>query len=299
MEEVALEAFVQHLPPQIRDAAQKERTQWQPSVAAAIKDAEEAWPSVRIPDEDFLAYVAQRLPADANVTLALEKLCTNDLYLACACVRGEKNALAAFQKAFFSHIRGAVAHLDPSRALSDDVQQVLSMRLFVAATGESPKVTGYNGKGNLKSWVRAAAIRTAINLRRKEGREVPAEENALAHMVDEKNDPELLYLKETYRAEFKLAFASALGKLTSRQRNLLRHQVLDKMSIDQIAVVYRVHRATAARWVVDARTTLVKTSKKLLGERLRISARELDSLIALVESRLYQSLSGVLRQAEP
>lgn len=64
-------------------------------------------------------------------------------------------------------------------------------------------------------------------------------------------DPELSHLKATFAAEFKFALTLAIDELSVRDRNLLRQSVLDGLTIDQLGKLYRVHRATAARWVDD------------------------------------------------
>ena len=42
--------------------------------------------------------------------------------------------------------------------------------------------------------------------------------------------------------------AEAFAALESRERNLLRYALGDGLSVDAIGTLYRVHRATAARW---------------------------------------------------
>ena len=40
------------------------------------------------------------------------------------------------------------------------------------------------------------------------------------------------------RTQFKGAFAEAMATLTTRERNILRHQVLDGLTLDQIGAIY-------------------------------------------------------------
>lgn len=61
---------------------------------------------------------------------------------------------------------------------------------------------------------------------------------------------------------FQLAFRDAVNALTSRERNLLRYHYLSDLSIDQIGTLYHVHRATAARWVAQARERLISDTRK-------------------------------------
>jgi|GEM_PF-4314550 len=51
-------------------------------------------------------------------------------------------------------------------------------------------------------------------------------------------DPEIAYLKQRYRDEFREAFVAALGALDERQRNVLRQHHLDGMTIDQLGSLH-------------------------------------------------------------
>jgi RNA polymerase sigma-70 factor (ECF subfamily) len=81
-----------------------------------------------------------------------------------------------------------------------------------------------------------------------------------------------------------------LGRLSDRQRTILRQQLLDGLSIDEIGALYRIHRATAARWLEQARQQVLENTRALLLERLQVRPQELDSIIRLIRSRLEVSL---------
>ena len=66
-------------------------------------------------------------------------------------------------------------------------------------------------------------------------------------------DLELDFLKQRYQQDFKEAFILALRGLTVRERNLLRQRFIYGLSLDELGALYRVNRATTARWVVQAR----------------------------------------------
>ena len=79
-----------------------------------------------------------------------------------------------------------------------------------------------------------------------------------------------------------------------KEQKLLRMSVVDGLTVDRIALVYQVHRATAARWVQAVRQKLLDTIYRRLGEELRLSPAELDSLTAVMHSELQVSLAGLL-----
>jgi RNA polymerase sigma-70 factor (ECF subfamily) len=70
---------------------------------------------------------------------------------------------------------------------------------------------------------------------------------------------------------------------------VLRLHVLDGVSIDDIAPMFSVHRATIARWIAAAKQTVLDRTRKRLMQDLRLPAADVDSLIRLVQSRIELS----------
>jgi RNA polymerase sigma-70 factor (ECF subfamily) len=118
--------------------------------------------------------------------------------------------------------------------------------------------------------------------------------DALERRASEALDPELEGLKRKYREEFKLAFHAALAKLTDRERNLLRYELVGNLSIDEIAKLYDVHRATLARWRAAAREKLFVETERSLRTALGIGATDFRSIVRWIDSELDVSLSRVL-----
>ena len=139
----------------------------------------------------------------------------------------------------------------------DEVKQLVRHRLFVGPPGGAPKILEYAGRGRLRTWVRVAATRIALNLVESNGRERPLDNDAIAHLIGAGEDPELGYLKRRYAAEFRAAFGEAFNALETRDRNLLRYAFGEGLSVDAVGALYGVHRATAARWITKAHGSLV------------------------------------------
>jgi RNA polymerase sigma-70 factor (ECF subfamily) len=104
------------------------------------------------------------------------------------------------------------------------------------------------------------------------------------------DDPELAYIKDRYRTEFRQAFVDALGSLDDRQQALLRYYHVDSLNIDAIGTIYKVHRVTAYRWLEKARDALVHKTLGLLKERLNVEKNEFDSILRMIRSQLHLSL---------
>src|SRR5205085_8363572 len=122
--------------------------------------------------------------------------------------------------------------------------------------------------GALGPWLRAAAARTAIDLMRTR-RELPADPAALADVAS--FDPLLAQLKLRYREEFRGAFREAAAGLVDREVTILRYKFVENLSIDEIGIIYGVHRATVARWIAAIREALFDGTRKQLADRLAIA----------------------------
>jgi RNA polymerase sigma-70 factor, ECF subfamily len=262
-----------------------------------LEIARAAWPAITLADEVFLPYLAQRLPDDTDAERALLEVKAADLYIACACASGDRGAHEAFERQFFPDIGTALARRDPSCTQIEDLKQSIYQKLFLGDGEHPPKITLYAGRGDLRSWLCVTAVRESIDLLRKGKKEEPVEELDLMDRTTPEGDQEIVYLKRIYREEFRSAFQSALASLSSRERNLLRHNLLDGLNIEQIGAIYNVHRATVARWIARARETLLAETRAALMQRLRVDQTEFESIMRLIQSRLDVSIHHFLKKS--
>jgi RNA polymerase sigma-70 factor (ECF subfamily) len=262
-----------------------------PAVEAAWRAGTAAFPDVALARERLASHVA-RHGADAAARHGA------DLFLACASAHGDPAALRHVD-ALLVAASHAVRQIDADPAFVDEARQRLRAALLVGDGAAPPRIAAYAGRGPLRAWLGVSAVRTALMMERarKRAKEVPADDpdelgGALA--MASTGDPELDLLKRQHAAAFRAALVEACAGLEPRLRACLRMHLVDELSIDEIGAAYGVHRATAARWVQRARDELAATSHRLLIERLRLSATELDRLAALVRSQLDVSLSQLL-----
>jgi RNA polymerase sigma-70 factor len=221
-----------------------------------------------------------------------------ELHLVRACLSGDAHALATFEKEVLSSVDRTLERMNLGARIADVKQQVLQV-LFVARPGQEPRIAAYSGRGRLAAFVRVVAVREALDLLEKERREIACEPAQLAAAPLAEDDPELSYMKRTYRAAFKEAFEHAFCSLPPRTQNILRQHVLDGLTVVELGVLYHVHHATTARWIAEARGELNRRTRKELKRRLGLSSSECDSILRLADSHLAQSISGVLRRAAP
>ncbi|HKA91047.1 MAG TPA: hypothetical protein VKE22_25470 [Haliangiales bacterium] len=258
--------------------------------ALACKVGQAAYPSVRIPADALAAFVGARARADTPP----ERLA--ELFLTCACARGDGNALAELERAFLPEVRRIVARRCRSDALVDEAMQILRATLLVPRGADPPEIADFTGAGPLAGWLRVAAVRIVLRFVRKEERSTPIEE-VVADRLAALDDPELRYIRARYGDAVQVALREAWLETSTEDRNLLRYRYVDGYGVDQIAAVHRVHRATAARWVVRAEEALVAAAKRRLEIRYQVVANEMQSLLRLIRSHLLVSARTIFRSA--
>lgn len=247
---------------------------------ARIDEAIQAWPQFSVERDAFAHHVRASGVDPAELAIA-------DFYLAFACARGDVAAIAAFERTLLTEVAAYIARMDSDPQLADDVRQLLRERLLV---GPAPKIATYSGRGPLGAWLRTVAVRAASELVRARKPYAPLDEARPAGQPD----PELDYLKTRYATEVGEAFAAVLAALPQKERNILRLHFFDGMTIEAIAGMYAVHRMTVSRWIATWREEIFAATQRLLRERLKVSPEELESLLALVQSRIDISIRRYL-----
>jgi RNA polymerase sigma-70 factor (ECF subfamily) len=290
--------FLPHLPSEARERiAGSERLEL--ALQDALEVARAAWPNIPLLSEVFLPYLAQRVPVDKDPERALLKLRVADLYLTCACLEGVPQAVEILETEYLPKTRAVLARMETPSVAVEDVQQMLCQKLLTCSgTAVAPKLAQYSGTGDLQSWLSVIAVRCALDVLRKEKDTAQLDDITLADAMSPEEDQELQYLKSMYRSEFKTAFQQALAALSTRERNILRHQMLDGLTLDQIAAIYNVHRATIARWNARLREKLLTQTRKTLLRRLNTSRTEFESIMRLIQSHFDVSIRRHLTRSD-
>lgn len=239
------------------------------------------WPQIDVDLAAFSQHVTARIALDK-----IDTLHTGDLYLSVACACGDPAAITLVDDRYIATLASALPRF-VQPPTTEDVIQLVRMRFLIGEHGRPPRIGDFDGTTGLATWLRVAAIRIAISLHRKHHRETIIED---VDAVADAPDPELALLQRHYGAEFRVAFRNGFVSLTARERNLLRHHVVDRLGIDGIAALYGVHRATAARWLARARSTMIKRVRRELQARLQLDRRQLEGVLALLQGKLELSL---------
>ena len=89
-----------------------------------------------------------------------------------------------------------------------------------------------------------------------------------------------------------------MAALPARDRLLLRLQYVDALDITAIGALYRMHRSTVVRWRASVRRELFEGTRRRLRESVAVTDSEFDSLLRVVRSQMYVSLSQALAGGE-
>jgi RNA polymerase sigma-70 factor (ECF subfamily) len=263
-------------------------------IAAAVRriaaEGRAAWPSVALADDAIEARLAALARDDPGARI--DDLHDADLYLAIALASPDSAAaVQAFEAHLLPEIDVALRRMRQPATTIDEIKQALRFELLV---GDDPKISNDAGRGDLAAWLRVTATHKALKLARRGAKERALDEALIDHWPGALPGPAERHLRQTYTAALKAAIHEAFSALEVRQRNVLRQHILDELTIDDLARLYRVHRATAARWVVDARADLGRGTRKRLGAMLGLPNAELDSLLRFLDSDIELSLSSLL-----
>lgn len=299
------------------------------TLAERLAAARAAWPGVSLAPRAFAAHLGAILARAEEEQRTVEDLNTDDLYVACACARGDAAAVQACDERFAPEIRRALGRMGLADPAIDELRQALREKLFVAdaqqgpcrpvdpatrpqaagpgpcsasaLAGPAPKepyIAAYSGRGRLGGWMRVIAVHLALKSFRGQHRHRPFDEEELEQMVSAPElaglSPEQEHMKVLYRAEFKEAFREAVGTLSDRDRALLRQHYLEGQNIDAIGEAFAVHRATAARWINKAREALIDAVRRTIVQHCRLDPESYESVVQLVRSQLDVSIRRLL-----
>jgi RNA polymerase sigma-70 factor (ECF subfamily) len=260
-------------------------------LAAIAARAVAAWPELPIDPGRIVTQLARVVGED--VSRDLSDLHVEDFALGVACVDQLPAALTVVDRLCGPSIAAAVARVDRSRELHDEVRQVLWQRLFVGTPAQAPRILSYAGRGPLAGWIAVAAQRIALDLRRDAARAAGSDPDA-EQLLPSSDHPEAEYLRLRYRAEFETAVSEALRALPDRDRLLLRLATVSGLTHEQIANIYKVNQSTVTRWIARARDEVLESTERVMCGRLGVPRTEFRSLAGLLLSRIDLSVSRVL-----
>ena len=217
-------------------------------------------------------------------------------YLVLACLTSQPGAIETFDSEYVVALKPRVRRICPHPDAIDDVLQIVREKVL---SPPAPSLLLYENRGHLGAWLTIIAVRTALDVTRRQPRLHQGQHAEL----DEKlmtlaTSPESQYLGQELRAAFRQALREAVQRLPPKQRFALKMQLIGGWSIDQIGRALSTHRATAARWLVSAREQLEQDVRAALVARLGVDESEMSCLLGQMHSQLDVRFSQLFRTIE-
>lgn len=192
-------------------------------------------------------------------------------------------------------IRAAAKRIDSASDFVDEVAQAARERLLVAPQPGDARIAGYAGKGSLSAWVRIAAMRLAMNMLRARRNTVLVDESSFFDVVAT-SGAKGPNTSARYAEVCSEAVRAAFGALSVRERNLLRMHHLHGLTVDELAPTFRVHRATVARWINQAREHLLAETRERVSALLGAPPEEVDSILRSLAGQIDVTVSRLLAE---
>jgi RNA polymerase sigma-70 factor len=255
-----------------------------------LEEGRRAWPGVGVTPEQARAYL------EARGLSLIEKSPRNlsDLFLVCGCCCGDAAAQRRLQTLCREELHSAGRRLEIAVDEEDALATLLS-KLLVAQPGSQPKLVQYSGRSGLRTWLQVVILRHLLAKARLSRPEEPLEEAILAGILSSES-PEWKRLDSIARRSFKEALGRALGSLAPRDRLLLR-QRLNGLSMDALALLFKVSQATVSRWFARVSVSVEHAVRRELRNALRLDSRELDSLVHSLLSQVDTSIRIEMHRA--
>ena len=250
------------------------------------------WKTISLDGSRFAAHLA-RCGASLDESIDAER--APDLYLACAALAADPDAVVVFQRHCWPVVLRYLVSFQASKPALEDLHQELWEVLLLGKPNADPKLLSYSGRGPLAHFVGITAHRLALMQLRREDARARVTDRAAREVSVIGADVELAFMKSSYRDAFQDALSAALQILDDRSRLVLRMHIVDGLSFGRIARVYNVSQSTVSRWMANLRGSIVRDTCTRLAEHLGLSETDFKSLWNLVVSQLDINVSLVLR----
>lgn len=242
--------------------------------------------SFEVVPSELAEFLASKTPEAVDV----EALELEALALTFACSRGSAKAIDQFAQQYRAPLRARlVATFGDSSAAEDACQEAIAHVLF-SKGGARAKIAEYSGRGELLMWLSVVAVRLAKDRRRNfDDRPTLGPEVLLE--LPARSGPDLALASA--RHQLREALNIALQRISDRDRSILRLNALEGLTLDELAQLYSVHRATLARWLAAARATIFAHTKAHLLGPLQLTESVAESVLALAPQELEASFSAL------
>lgn len=247
-----------------------------------------AYPRIQWSWEDFVGEWDSR--GESERTTSANK----DDYVRLACLANRPGAWESFDRDYVRPLRGSLLRVCPSREAAEAALQQFRCLLV----GPGSKLAAYRPVGSFRAWLRVVAVRSGLEMNRVAQVRSARQDELTERLHVLTAGPEARYAREEMKAVLRSALRTAVSKLPADERHALQLHIVARWNVTQIGRTLRVHRATAARMLVSAKSRL----RASLREELLIGAGaaidDSGEVWADLPSRLDLSLTRLFRALE-
>jgi RNA polymerase sigma-70 factor (ECF subfamily) len=238
------------------------------------------WPLVKVDRDAFTAHLAG---------FSEKRPLHPDLYLAFACIHLDPAAIIAFES-LLAQLPKAISELRLNDTQAQDAISIVRDRVLHPPAGVGGKISDYRGDGPLPAWLRVAAVRLALNMRRSHQR---AAQRLTGLTEAQPPDIERDLIKLQLQPVLSQSVATTLAGLSVRDRRLLRMYFVDELTLDAIGSIYKVNRSTVHRWINRVTRNIAQSVREQMGEAAAVATSQWGSLLGVLRSQLTVSLRGL------
>jgi len=267
-------------------------------VREAYERCQLRYPGIQLSPEAFQARVNEILASDMHPdggetqAQLFSRIHHEGLYLAMACADGDRVAWEHFADEYLPLVRRFAEQACGRTGESEDLSQEITTKLL---SGRK-RLAGYNGRGSLAGWLRAAVSHAAVDRFRRINRQIPMGsldemEAPAVPAAAEKQDDEAL--DSRWGAVVSRIAGECLGRLEARDRLLLCLYYLRGVPLKDIGRHFGIHEATASRWLDRMRREIRKQVERELKRKHGMRSSEIQSLWRFVSPTSFaETLAG-------
>jgi len=287
------------------------------AVRETFERCQRRYPTIDLPFETFLVrsdeivsacLEAGAMPPECPRWLAsFAQLYHEDLFLATACAQGNRIAWEYLADEYLPLLRRLAAQACRNLDAGEDLAQELITTLLgdpgssaQANAGRAGKLAGYSGRSALATWLRVTVSHAAIDRFRRMRKEFSLDEldgegsDGIPHTPAAGADGNAEALDSRWGPVLSQILSDEIERLPARDRLLLSLYYLRGVSLKSIGRQFRVHEATASRWLENLRRGIRKRIERELRKRHGLRPSEIQSLWHWASEQEDFSLEKVL-----
>jgi len=267
-------------------------------------------PNLEVARDAWVRHFVRHLRSGERLAL-LDQTRADDVHLALACLEGHPTAHRKLEARLLAVAPQALVGVRLGTLPRDDLLREVRTKLLVGSTtaldngaslaprgAPGAKLALYSGRGPLDGWLRVIVTRTALTMLRPHADDAVDDAAAMAN-VRSSEDPHFALLRARAGPHIETAIRSALASLDDADRTLLRLYFVDGLTLDDLASVYRAHRATMSRRLARIRNAIFEEARTHAMAALGASETEFQSLVGDVLGAVDVTLRTLLAPSLP